>query len=246
MFSPSGKLQRAINGELHELDLTERAQNAWIIFSRPREIDGFALESCYGGFAAYRKNHDVRVYSLHRGELVATYYLDRLFSHITFVSNHGQVIEAEQSTTLYATEVPCVLMEAEAGIPREYTGHRPRSHKFSPDGAYLAILTPAERPDWLVKWLPPEKSKTVRVTHWTTNRELASFNRARDAVFSPRGNLLAVVRDDSAIDVYEFPFRTPWGTMAIAALSAAACSWCVGCLWSRWRRRKAIATTTSA
>src|SRR6185369_17446056 len=92
-------------------------------------------------------------------------------------------------------------------------------------------------PDWLPNWWPDRERQILSVTNWRTDQHQATIPHAKEIMFSADGNRLAVVRTDTAIDVYEFPFRTPWGKVAAAALLASGTSWSIGWLWARWRRK---------
>lgn len=109
---------------------------------------------------------------------------------------------------------------------------------FSPDGRVVAYEDEPSWIDFLWNLWHSGNSKSLRLTRWAENEELATFRNVDHACFSPTGNLFAVVHSDNSIAVFEFPFRKPWGVIVGSAVGVAIFSWCIGWLWARIRARK--------
>ncbi|MSQ94800.1 MAG: hypothetical protein EXR98_09625 [Gemmataceae bacterium] len=236
LFSRHGKPMVVIDGVLSDLETGSEVRRL------PKSIDDYDLQHHIGDLVEYRKEQYVRLYSWHAGELVAAHDLVGNRMGIQGLSRDGQVIHAygwPPGVGPWTAKFMSVLLDAKANVRRTWEKHgMDRERVLSPDGQHLAEFGDAKRFAWLPKWWPgPESTPSVRFVHWTTDKELAKFSNISRIRFSPQGKRIALTRDDFAIDIYEFPFRKPWGSIAGAALLAAWGSWSVGWLWARWRAR---------
>jgi WD40 repeat protein len=198
-----------------------------------------------GEFAIYRQGKEIKVHSRLTGELMATHDLIGNFMTIDGVSRDGQVVSAHgwpPGASPWSASFMAVLVDASTGARHTVKGHPRRV--LSPDGQHIAQFGATKRPAWLTKWgLFKESVPSVDIIHWQTDETLATFLHASEVRFSPQGNQIAVVRDDGVVDVYPFPFETPWGLIAGSGLAAAFLAWSIGWLWGRWRGRSATRST---
>jgi hypothetical protein len=215
-----------------------------VVRRHKRVIDGLEINGFLREFAIHQKGKEVRVYSLATGDLAASATLPSDQMGVMFVSNDAKIIIAQgwpQGAVIAGMGLHQAFIDTTTGQIREEPSHEyGRNQVFSPDGQIQVWFGDANRPAWLKKLLPMLPDEIVRVRRWATNEELAHFSHVTEARFTPDGKHLAMLRSDHVIDVYEFPFRTPWGLIIGAAVLAAAFTWSVGWIWTRWRSRRAI------
>ncbi len=211
----------------------------------PENVGDYYQTETFGDFSVYRKERigkEAKVFSLQTGELQATHDLIGNFMTIDGISRDGQVVSAhgwQAGASPWSVSFMAVLVDASTGINRPVKGHPRRV--LSPDGQHIAQFGETKGPVWLTKWgFFKESAPSVDILRWQTDERLATFLHASDVRFSPSGNHIAVVRDDSVIDVYPFPFKTPWGLIVGSGLAAASLAWSIGWLWARWLARKAV------
>ena len=233
LFAPDGKLLYVnAGGVVRDLQTGEGL--------RKQKLDGF--EGSIGEFAICRKEEEVRLYSYLTGERRSAFTLPRRWT-IVGVSRDGQIVSASSWPASGFGDVSAhyQLINAPDNTSRPITDadlHLRNFRALSSDGSLLISegQTRTQRHPWLAKWWPDNVSEVrFYVTRWKTDEHLAEFRNVSYLCFSPRGNLLAVMRADLAIDVYDFPLHKPLAWIIGVALLTAIGAWGTGWLWSRWR-----------
>jgi hypothetical protein len=211
----------------------------------PVEIEGFTRGQQLGDYVAYDKGSVRRIYSWHTGELVATHDLIGNMMHIQSMSRDAQVVQAhgwQPGTGPWSATFFDVITDTSGNVKQgPSNGFGTLRHGaegvISPDGRFVVRDAVRTRPRWLPRWWPMEDEiATTQIVERLTEARLGAFPRTSWARFSPRGNLLALVREDYGIDVYEIPLRPPWLLIVAAAIFAGGALWGIGWSWSRWRK----------
>lgn len=235
-FGADGKLLTVENGVLRDVETGAELKRV------PTEIDGFKYSHTIGAFALYSREAktnqlDMRLYPVLTGELRASATLPAA-QVITQICADGLVwcwTPRSWQNVAVREPFPSQIRDTESGQCLDIR-QIDQFARASPDGeifAYRAEAPPLHR--WL-QWLPLRQGWTMRVLHWKTHEELATFPDAKELRFSADGSKLAVLRDVDIIEIYDFPFRTPWGLIAGAAVLTAAFTWSLGWMWSRFRK----------
>ena len=235
LFAADGRLLEVDDRVLRDLDTRKEIRRL------PENMGDFTFGESMGAFAVYRHKSHVRLVSWLTGETAATH--DLVGNLMAFsISRDAQVMEGMGWPPGKApwTASPMIRVYRATGDAQvRIETDSLNSRVLSPDGAHMAQFIPPRRPDWLAKFWPVNPAQqNVHVKHGPSGREIGVLGHAVDARFSPDSSVLAVVHDDASIGVHTFPFRTPWGTMAIAAIGAASLSWCTAWLWARWRTKR--------
>jgi hypothetical protein len=236
-FGADGKLLAVENGVLRDVETGAELKRV------PTEIDNFKYNQSIGEFALYvhKKDNvevDQRLYSIFTGELRASAMLPWT-AVITQVCADGRIwcaVGRSWQNVAVREPFPSQIRDTTSGQCFDIR-QIDQFARASPDGevfAYVAEVPPPHR--WL-QWLPIRQGGwCMRIVRWKTNELLATFPDAKEARFSPDGSKLAILRDDCVIEIYDFPFRTPLGLIAGAAMLTAAFTWSFGWAWSRCRR----------
>jgi WD40 repeat protein len=241
-FSPEGQLLLAALQSEDEF-IVRDAQSNEVRRRSPRVIDDYEFAEHRGQFGVFRKSDRfVRAYSWLTGELVASHDLVGQIMFIKWLSRDGQVIDAggwPPGASLWSAAHMTLLHDARTGAENRTNKHTHRI--LSPDGQHIAELGSTKLPEWLTKFnILPAETPAVDIIDWAKDKKLATIAYAKECCFSATGNQIAVVRTDGAIDVYTFPFETPWSAIVGAGFVAAFGSWGIGWLWGRWRLKTKV------
>jgi hypothetical protein len=234
VFAPEGKLLFIMDGNV--IDPATRTT----VRRLQETIDDLAFVQPFGELAIYSKEEQTKVYSWTRREVLAEFPHATSLKSAWFVSRDAKVLVA------YCDEKPrgrhqkpiadVVLLDAVTKSAYSASELGGAITSLSPDGEHIVRYGESRRHRWIEK-LWPTHTTTV-VAHWRSKQELARFADIAEVRFSPQGNLLALRRDDGVIDIYDFPFPTPWLRILLTGTLAAATTWSLAWLWSRWRARK--------
>ncbi len=229
LFSREGKLLYVNVGVVREMDGDREMR---------RLPGGFKA----GEFALYQDGEEVRIYSWLTGQEQARAKVPGNFMHVDAVSRDGRVLHAKgwaPGHSPWQQSDYQVLVDLSANTVRASNDRRRGEFQaLSPDGQYVVSSAPTRPPAWLDKWWPvKDGDRTLHVTHWTTDVEVAQFRNIQQVVFAPQGNQLVMMRDNGVVEGYAFPLRKPWGLLAGAAIFAAGAVLSVAWLWTRWRAR---------
>jgi WD40 repeat protein len=100
---------------------------------------------------------------------------------------------------------------------------RPSHESFAPDGETIATAYGIEERGTIRSWLlwckMPVKDSDfwMKVYHMPTGRVVFERYGAILGVFAPDGKTLAVLRDDNVVELWDWPIRVPWPTIAVTA-----------------------------
>ena len=240
-FAPDGTLLAVEKLRVFELETNRDVKQL------PAKIDGFEYKKILGEFAVYGKGFnpaDVRLIAWRTGKVASSARFPQA-DWVMQTSSDGQVLSwVQPSWNNIGMREPYSsrILDNATGLHRDYdqpmiTGSFTRA---SPDGDVFASLERVRPlPKWLA-WLPLRRDgKVMHIERWRTHEELARLPGVMEVCFSADGTKLAAARDDCVVEIYDFPFRTPWLMMAGAAILSAACSLCVGWLWARRRQKRA-------
>lgn len=240
-FAPDGTLLAIEKLRVFELETGRDVKQL------PAKADNFEFRKILGEFAVYGKGFnpaDVRLIAWRTGDIAASATFPQA-DWVMQTSSDGRVLSwVERSWNNIGMREPYSsrILDTVTGFHRDYdqpmiTGSFTRA---SPDGDVFASLERVRPlPKWLA-WLPPRRDgKVMRIERWRTHEELARLPGVMEVCFSADGTKLAAVRDDCVVEIYDFPFRTPWDLIASAGILSAWCSWCVGWVSARRRQKRA-------
>jgi WD40 repeat protein len=98
---------------------------------------------------------------------------------------------------------------------------------LSPDGRWLAAGGPILHDyggwrRWLPEWARPKHASAFDVFDLDWGWYVGHFPGVSAAKFSPDGRTLALIAEDETVQLWDFPFRTPWAIITTGGLVAAA------------------------
>ncbi len=206
-------------------------------------IPGFTFYAYPAGFAYFRTAREGWLYRLNTGEKHGPFPIPDPHFVGQYASADGQVIGG------YVTGDPkggnirfhalLDLARGEVRTSREDDSDFNHLLGISSDGETILFEPHDRRPSWLRNWMFRSSDRgRPCVAHWQTRELPVDLGSMIFADFSHQGNQLVVRRRNDVFEIYDLPFRTPWGLMALAAIVSGASCWCVGWLWSRWRSKR--------
>lgn len=240
-FSPAGTLLADCVFESRDLETNQVERRL------PANLDGFRHMGPHRTpYVLYRRGNEIRVFSLlaegHLAELTLpdeNMMLMQVFSQDGLVIRFGAFVKGVHRD---------VLVDFRDGV-RQTLDDVFGQHDcpFTPDGRVYARFEECKSPLGISElWSGKDTERVLRVMRWADDTELGRFRNIKQACFSPKGNLLAVMREDHSFAIYDFPFRKPWGLIVAAVLIAMCCTWSLAWLWSRWVRRLATSRQRNA
>jgi hypothetical protein len=235
-FAPDGKLLDYSGENLIDLATGKAVGRSHV----PEDLDKPTSLRCEGKFFIRQEGRQWKCYSALTGELVSEISTPADDWLAGIISDDGMVWNCFPQNMLPSggKSVPDFqLIDCRTGISRtkDELGFT-FDGLISPDGRIVCGAYSLETNPWIeyfAKLIRGDAGAPVRLIRWADNAEVGFYQGGRDTRFSPRGNLLAIVRRNGVFELRDFPIATPWFSIVGAALIVASCTWAAVWLWSR-------------